>query len=448
MIPLILSTLLGWLIIDVNLKHPSRFHPLLTIFLAPGLGLGCSALLVFLALVIRGAYSLPVVLSLHALTILLLFIVSARERRLQNSPFLKHLWPREQLHIVDVLFLLIFPGLLFIIASHAAAHPYGEWDAWTVWNLKTKFLLEGGGRWKDIFMLAPRTRPEAPLLLPCALTWLHGHAPGYRPAYPFAAGIVFTALVSGMLYAGIRQLTSGVLPALLGWLALSTLPYFLHFGTAQSADIVLSYYFLAGLVTLFLALRHGHAGMGLISGCCCGLMSFSKGEGLALSAALTLSVAAHAVFSKTRVPRRSETVCAFGFGTLLTGLAVMILKFFFIPSGGGLTALLADSGSAPHWSGLIHLLRDSATLARQPQLRGLWFLMLGMLIVNRRAWQADEKRIGAILFAGLGLTLTAVYLWTAGEDQHWRMYKALGRVTTTLLPGMLFFNFFCLWHKE
>ena len=76
------------------------------------------------------------------------------------------------------------PGLI----ARVSAGLQGDWDAWAIWNLRARFLIEPTDRWKDAFVPA--------------LTWAHPNYPMHLPS----------AVARGWLQAGSESVTIPIWP--------------------------------------------------------------------------------------------------------------------------------------------------------------------------------------------------------------------------------------------
>src|SRR5258708_10695835 len=85
--------------------------------------------------------------------------------------------------------------------------PHGDWDAWSIWNLRARFFVRGGQFWKDAFSSQLAwSHPDYPLLLPgiVAMLWTLAHTES-------AAAPIGVAFLFGLGTAGILTATLGIL---------------------------------------------------------------------------------------------------------------------------------------------------------------------------------------------------------------------------------------------
>ena len=223
-----ISFLIGYLLIRPWLAGHS-FEPLLLVFLAAGLGLGLSSQIIFYTLIIFGQLNKFWVIAVHVLLLAFLIIQNYQaSKRNKISLFFK-----GKMVPADLLWMGLL-GVVFVpIIIYVQLYPMGGWDAWSVWNLKAKFIFSGEERWKN--MLDPimwRSSPHYPLLLPLinVCGWIFLSSPA--TAGPLIVSVLFTLLTVGALIFGLKP-RAGFAAATLGGLLLLTLPYFVQLATSQ-----------------------------------------------------------------------------------------------------------------------------------------------------------------------------------------------------------------------
>ena len=191
--------------------------------------------------------------------------------------------------------------------------------------MKAKFLTLSGDSWRDTFRLLHwHTQPDYPLLLPFINIW--GWVLSYNDfaSAPLWTSVIFTVSCGGLLFSGLMRYIDGKI-ALLASLLLFSLPLYIYIGTAQYADIVLAYYLLAGLMSLVFAVREKDKGFALLSGLFLGFLSFTKNEGMAMSALLLMISTWYLVFGDSKNRLSNLKIAAFvSFGLIATLPAAVI----------------------------------------------------------------------------------------------------------------------------
>jgi hypothetical protein len=182
---------------------------------------------------------------------------------------------------------LVLVGLI----SCSAANPLGEWDAWSIWNLRAKFLAGAGDAWRNALstkLEGASQHPDYPLLVSGFVAMIWKASGDTAPWVPQLTGFLFLGLVLALLasaLAALRSLTS----ALVAGLVLLSSTSFLFLATMQYADLPLSFYFLASLTLLVLAETPDCLAL---SGAFASMAAWTKNEGAAFAVLLTLAILA------------------------------------------------------------------------------------------------------------------------------------------------------------
>jgi hypothetical protein len=194
------------------------------------------------------------------------------------------------------------------------ADPHGGWDAFTIWNVKAKFLAGGPVTWRNALapVAGPRgalfgaNHPGYPLLLPAAVAsaWsmlgqttqgqtTQGQTTegGTASSTPAALGLLFAFATAAILCGAVAWLR-GEAAGLIALLLLLASEGFASQAGSQNADIPLSLYLLATLALLALAAdQRWPSGTLVLAGLCCGLAAWTKNEGLPFAILAVAAVA-------------------------------------------------------------------------------------------------------------------------------------------------------------
>ena len=189
-------------------------------------------------------------------------------------------------------------GFLFLAAAIAAAMfairslnmPSGEWDAWSIWNLKALFLFRGGEFWKDAFSTQiPTSHPDFPLLVPAIVAMCWTLARGESIAVPIAIAFLFILGAAGLLISS-TGILRGKTPAFLAGTVLLATSSFVQLGAMQYADVPLSFFILAALALLCLQDRFpDDSRFSMAAGLTAGFAPWTKNEGWLFLVALLLA---------------------------------------------------------------------------------------------------------------------------------------------------------------
>ena len=276
-----ISLLLG-LIVVFGL-WPNRGYALLKISIASGLGFGLISLVLFLWLLIVGSpHGFPLLEKIVVIPLIILLLYILRKENpftLDESPQAGFGKSRIE-KILSILFpiALVLAVLTFLFVS--LKEPHGRWDAWSVWNMRARFLFRASEGWKEAFnpLLA---QSSYPLLIP--LNIVHGWKNiGYETVVmPIALAYVFTfssILLTASSLSILRRKSQG----LLAGLVLLGTAFFVKHGAAQYGDIPEGFFFLSTFVLL--AFYDGSSSKDyrllLLAGMVAGFSGWTKNEGL------------------------------------------------------------------------------------------------------------------------------------------------------------------------
>ena len=262
-------------------------HSVFLFSLGTGLGIGIASCLYFVCLALAGPN--PLVLAgfgaiVAAASILLGMKAKYRGTALEWAP-----GPATPTYLTGLLLLAVAIAVATFVV-YSIEKPQGEWDAWSVWNLKARFLFRGGDSWKDVFSSQmPNAHPDYPLLVPSivAMCWTLARAESI--SVPIAVAFLFTLGASGLLISSIGILRGKTQAFVAGILVLAT-SSFVQLGAMQYADVPLSFYILATLALFCLQDRFPNdLGFSIAAGLTAGFAPWSKNEGWLFLAAVLLA---------------------------------------------------------------------------------------------------------------------------------------------------------------
>jgi hypothetical protein len=290
------AILIGWSVVRVLLtglvKAPRRsvwMSALFEIALGTGVGIGIVSI-VFFALLWAGVTGRAVLLSAEAVMAACGVWLAVRRPAAKSEPGPAARSPWIWLLRVAAALVVLFFAL--DAAKSIEADPHGGWDAFTIWNVKAKFLAGGPLTWRNALspVAGPRgalfgaNHPGYPLLLPSAVAsaWsIQGKTTegGTASGTPAALGLLFAFATAAMLCGAVAWLR-GEAAGLLALLLLLASEGFASQAGSENADIPLSLYLLATLALIALAVDHGWPrGTLLLAGFCCALAPWTKNEG-------------------------------------------------------------------------------------------------------------------------------------------------------------------------
>lgn len=298
--------------------------------LGTGLGMGTASCLYFLCIAFAGPNLL--VLAGAALLVAaaaMFFGTRARDRGISLE------WepgPATPAYLTGIFLLAVaMAAVMFVV--HSLNKPSGEWDAWSIWTLKARFLFRGGDFWKDAFSTQiPNSHPDFPLLLPSivAMCWTLARAESI--SVPIAVAFLFTLGAAGLLISTVGILRGKTQAFVAGTLLLAT-SSFVQLGAMQYADVPLSFYILATLALFCLQDRFpDDLRFSVAAGLTAGFAPWVKNEGwLFLTAVLSARLIALLRFGNRAALARQFLRLA---AAALPPVAVVVFfKLRFAPPG-------------------------------------------------------------------------------------------------------------------
>jgi hypothetical protein len=262
-------------------------HNVLLFSWAIGVGAGVASCLYFLALVLAGP-GITALASTLCTALLLALALGIFARR--NGAVLDWADGPAVPWYLTALFALAAALAVTMFLGAIAYNPHGEEAAWSIWNLRARFLFRAGAFWRDAFAGDLNwSHPDYPLMLPglVALCWkLTGRESSDAPiviAFLFGLGTVgVLASTLGMLRGKTHALLAGII--LLGTAS------FVALSAALYGDVPLSFYVLSTLALLCLQGRHPeNMRFSLLAGLMAGFAAWTRNEGIIFAAAVIVA---------------------------------------------------------------------------------------------------------------------------------------------------------------
>ena len=435
-IPLLASLALGYLTLMTVLKGVNRLNGPLTLVLSAGLGIGLNAIITYYGFLLFGGFGRGMIAELTGGAVLVLVGINARTLAAQarNLKWRFSLW--------SIPAGILWGLALYVIVFMAYRHPYGEWDAWALYNMKMKFLIGSGEHWKDIFTrLHWYTQPDYPLLLPFINVHQFALSQTAQAVVPLITGVVFSMLIVWLLFGALRQVAPAYVAFFASFLLLVN-PFYVFQGTSQYADTVLAFYLLASVVCLNLTALHRCRGMATVSGLVMGLMSFTKNEGLVMSILLTGSFGLYLLCRRVPAAQKKQDLLLIPcllLGYAVTSSATVILKLFLAPANKDIFG--GAAGAEMEYLNMNGLTITAQALGKElthQRWALMWWFVLGLAVLANRRLFYKENKIYLGFFASYLGVLLVIYLTTVNFDLGWRLKSTLPRILFYLLPTVLF----------
>jgi len=136
------------------------------------------------------------------------------------------------------------------VPGRRGLHPHGEEAAWSIWNLRARFLFLAGAFWRDAFSSdLSWSHLDYPLLLPGLVAMCWKLAGQESSDAPIAIAFLFALGTTGVLVSALGVLR-GKTHALLAGTLLTATASFVALSAALYGDVPLSFYILATLALL------------------------------------------------------------------------------------------------------------------------------------------------------------------------------------------------------
>ncbi|MCP5120627.1 MAG: hypothetical protein GY953_58280 [bacterium] len=280
---LLLAVAVGYVAVrlfnPVPFRSPGWAKAAFDLSLGAGFGVAITSTL-FFVLTVAGAASPTMVLVLElALLAGLVATALLRKAAAKDEPAAQP--PRFR--YTTLLAVAFAVALVLTVSAHfseARHSPHGNTDAFSIWNLRAKFLLAEGDLWTRVASpLLGRTHPEYPLLLSSfvARTYLlGGDSASVIPG--FGTAMLFFWSLLGLLVSAVARLR-GAASAILAGLVLIATSMLVTRSTWQYADIPLSYFCLATLALIVAG--QGRTTALVMAGAAAGMAPWTKEEGIA-----------------------------------------------------------------------------------------------------------------------------------------------------------------------
>jgi hypothetical protein len=315
------------------------------------------------------------------------------------------------------------------IVQRLQHHPYGDWDAWSMWNARAKYLA-GGETWR--YSVAPELigkHSDYPLLLPAVVAAISRFTGDVNLAGRAVALGSFLAVVA--LAVGAMAWRRETAAALIGGSILLASKLYAGEATSQYADVPLSLLFLAAIVCLSGA---ANPRLAAAAGFFASLAAGTKDEGLLFIAFGGLGAA---------IAGGRRGVAAYCAGAAPLAMLIVYFKLMIAP------AVATPLGT----QSLADLLGKAADLSRYAS---IWSRMSAPL------WQMAPPvalLVLLVLLRGVSITRSAAAIWIVlalqwasycivflltQVDLDWLLNAAVDRLVCQLWPSAVFAAVACL----
>ncbi|RYD54737.1 MAG: hypothetical protein EOP56_18505 [Sphingobacteriales bacterium] len=174
---------------------------------------------------------------------------------------------------------------IYLITSKAYVYAgkYGEWDAWAIWNMHARYLVDTD-HWKGLFQISAYAHTDYPLMLPANIAFFSRlFADKAMLLVPFGFHFLVTLCIPVLIFSELHKRSTIV--STIALLLLATDEFYIREGVAQYADTLLAFFFLCA----FIAINHQERKESLIiTGFMLGCCMWTKNEGVVLAGIFTM----------------------------------------------------------------------------------------------------------------------------------------------------------------
>jgi hypothetical protein len=412
---------------------------LLKLFSGIGLGLGITSCLYFLRLVILPGQDGYLLIQFGFLLGIMIALLLRKRIFIPSS--LTALYPTRIGALLGLVVVLVGTIAVYYLITFARIAPHGDYDAQAIWNLRARFMYRSGNAWEAAFspLINRNFHMDYPLLIPTSVVGGWNTLGGEVLRVPAVLSILFLLGMAGVLYSTIALLRSGSQAAIAALVLLAT-PGLLIFSAFQTADIPLTYFFLAAASLLVLAVNENNRSLFFLSGMMAGLSAWTKNEGIPFIALLLV----FAVFVFGLRQARLHIL------SLLAGMAFPVLTIFVFKSLISVHNDLFTNNGLPEIIGkildptrylqiLTHLTGELVHLGNWPISILAILIAYGWIVGLRTPKHFVEKALWIVPASQL-LIYLFVYVVTP-HDLRWHMNYSMSRLLIHLFPLSLFAYF-------
>ena len=425
-IPFLLALWTGGLIFGAIYKN-EPWKDALGILVSFWLGLAGCAMAVFYGILITGHYDpLNVLISTFMFMIFCCLLCYFRRGKhflcyqgLGAAPWL-------QLTIVVLLAVVLMKGLSY----HKL---YGNWDAWSFWNFRARYLVLAGSHWRDVFTYEAEVKH--PWLLPLwtvfGWTWLGKES----YAFPFLSAQIFCLIVLATVFFSILDLTKSKNASFLATLWLASIPYFLIHSISQYPAVIMASLIVLNMMLLFRLYRRKTRADAVTFGIMLGVMSFTKDEGIGSALFIT-------VFAILLLRKCKDLCFPFFMGLGLTLVPTVLVKYLMYPAPNGVSTVYFPY--ILEWKRWVDIIQYFMAMFIKPVYGGIWIIplfLLGSMLL--KPWDEKDRAMAGFLAMFGALYLLLYFLIVNYLD--WRLLVSGDRMMYQILPLAIVFLFYRLF---
>jgi 4-amino-4-deoxy-L-arabinose transferase-like glycosyltransferase len=446
--------LLGFLLVCLFWsKEKSVFSDLPTkCALSVGFGFAASSCLVFLWMMIAGRLTRAALLCELLLIAGLCVLLLRRQRpgppsqasqpNKVNTPALRK----------PYLLRLVFSLATFVAAIRfcylTGQYPQGQYDAFSIWNLRARFLYRGAQYWKEFIHATVDSHTDYPLLVPASIARSWEFVGRDTLLIPCVIALLFTFGTIALVATAVSHMR-GERQGLLAGLVLLGTPALISHGASQGADVPLGFFFVATAVLLFLheesPSKHNFL---ILAGLAAASAAWTKNEGILFVVLLFFLWPAVAMLAEKPKQWRSEFL-ALVIGAAPVTAILLVYKICLVTrndlvAGQGIASTIPRLLSVSRYHVVVHWFVSLPFFFGQwnpfiamPVLLLFYFLLLGGR-VPRNELPAISTSVLLVIFMSVGYFF--VYILSP-LDLTWHLGSSLDRLLLQIWPLVVFTYF-------
>ena len=415
-------------------RQPLRAYAAFKASLSVGLGFGIFSCTFLIWLSVFGASPVAFWLAQGVLLVALAATLFGRFKvgsaALPPEPAAPHP-PLKFGWVLSAAFFIALISAVVAFTFLSVKNPHGGWDAWSVHNMKARFIFRAGANWKDTFSSALAwSSLDYPLLISLTIAGSWSLAGSDTVIIPVLVAMLFTFAAVGVACSSISILRSPAQGKLAGLTLLGS-PFLIMHGANQYLDIPLAYFFLATLALLSLQdhLPESRTRLLILAGLAAGFSAWTKNEGLLFVLAVTVSWFALSVIKQGFKAGLRRTLIF-----LMGGAPVFLVILYFKARFGAANLLFTAQEVSAEGSTVEKLLNSSR----------YWYIL--------NAFKQQFLTLGLWVVPVVGVL--CLYLLLFGFSREWKNPNAVAALVAVCLMLMGYFFIFVItpfrltWHLD
>lgn len=434
---LVLSFLMGSGILRI--LSGGKTFKIVDFFLSWGLGVGLASQITFFSILIGGRHRHETFFFLVFVAAVLILTIFLKKKMIVHY---------ERQYVSLAFFLIVlFPLIVTQIFIYKSL-PFGDWDAWSLWNYRANSLFRSAGDWLPVYHNA--IQGKHPWLLVHYIDWgwfFLGKEVSWVPA--LTALLMSVATVGLVVFALLPLI--GRFPAMLAGTYLISIPFFNWHAASQYASIFVAFYLLGSVVAIREYLKEPSLKYAVVAGSFLAFLANSKDEGVLLTVLVLFFL--YGFFKKQNVKHQKGFQWAF-----LLLMAMFVLTEIFMRLSLGLpfvngkyygmdAGLIFDAG---RWK--VFTLFLGGNILANVLMGGIFYLFMLFLLshLDKKIWKDSflGLQISFLKVIAMFLVIFLILYITATTNLKWRLEVTAYRLMFIFLPTLVYMIFGVLYKNE